>query len=206
MSENKWVSPEPSDGEITRFLADWQCGDPNALKNIFHLVYDNLKAMARSYMQNPNGTMQPTALVNEVYIRLSEKESLDFPDRKHFFGFAGQVLRAVVMDYVRNKAAQKRGGGQVVFQFDEEISGALSKGLDVDTLIALDDALGELEKLDKRQAKIVELRFFAGFQIEELCEAIGVSRATVIRELRHAKKWLARKLGAERSSESKIDL
>lgn len=184
------------DGDITEILSKWKDGHSDALSDLMPLVYKTLKNAASYHLDHNAGdqTLQPTAVINEVYIRLSEKSSLNFPDRARFFGFAGKLIRNILVDYARNRQSQKRGSGQPAVSLDESLGVAVNENLDPSTLIALDDALTELAQLDERQSRIVELRFFAGFSIDEITTFLEVSRATVQRELKMAKHWLARKL------------
>ena len=159
------------------------------------LVYEELRKLARSYLQNerPDHTLQATALVHEAYIRLVDWENVSWQNRAHFFAVAAQIMRQILVDYARRKKSQKRDGGQKL-ALAEAISFSAPRGLD---LIALDEALESLAAFDEAQAKIVELRFFGGLTIEETAHALNISPATVKREWTVAKAWLYQRMKDE---------
>ena len=175
----------------TVLLLRWKDGDPKAMEELLPLVYDELRRLAQSYLrrEREGHTLQSTALVHEAYLRLIDQNA-DWQSRSHFFGIAAQMMRRILVDHARARGAVKRGEGLQV-TLDEKMAIANAKNLDV---IALDGALNRLATLDEGQAKIVEMRFFAGLSIEETAEAVGVSPATVKRDWAMAKAWLMREL------------
>ncbi|HQU86298.1 MAG TPA: ECF-type sigma factor [Pyrinomonadaceae bacterium] len=178
--------------EVTVLLNRLSDGDESAPERLLPLVYDDLRRLARAYFANEKQehTLQPTALVHEAYIRLVKWENVDWQNRAHFFAVAAEVMRKILIDHARSKNAQKRNVGQKIL-LDEAVSFSTEKELD---LLNLDDALNALEKLDARQAKIVELRFFGGLSIEETAYVLKISETTVKREWTFAKAWFQREL------------
>jgi RNA polymerase sigma factor (TIGR02999 family) len=178
---------------ITQLLVNWSEGDQAALDQILPLVYDELRRLARSYLRRERSdhTLQPTALVHEAYIRLIDQHSVTWQNRAHFFGIASQMMRRILVNHALSRAAAKRGGLAQKLSLDEAVG--LSDQPEVD-LIALDHALQELEALDSRQSRIVELRYFGGLTIEETAEVLGLSPATVKREWSTARLWLRRQI------------
>ena len=178
--------------EVTILLNQISAGDGDAPDKLLPLVYEDLRRLARSYFANEktDHTLQATALVHEAYIRLVNWENVSWQNRAHFFAVAAEVMRKILIDHARKKNAQKRDGGQKIL-LDDAISFAKEKELD---LLKLDEALQTLENLDKRQAKIVELRFFGGLSIEETAYILKVSETTVRREWTFAKAWFQREL------------
>jgi len=178
---------------ITELLIEWGNGDRAALDRLTPLVYDELRQMARTYLrgERPDHTLQATALVHEAYLRLVEQHSVSWQNRAHFFGIASQIMRRILVNHALARKAAKRGGGVTKLSLDEAVSSA--DGREVE-LIALDEALQELEKLDPRQSHIVELRYFGGLSIEETAEVLDLSPATVKREWDTARLWLCRRL------------
>jgi len=160
------------------------------------LVYDEFRALAAHHLagERKNHTLQPTALVHEAYLRLIDQTRVDWQGRTHFFAIGSQAIRRVLIDHARGKARAKRGGGMARVTLDDAI--ALAPQRDED-LLALDEALEKLEKLDPRQAKVVEMRFFGGMTVEEVAEALGVSKRTVEGEWTMARAWLLRELTGE---------
>jgi RNA polymerase sigma factor (TIGR02999 family) len=156
-------------------------------------VYKELKRLARSYLRNerPNHTLQATALVNEAYLRLIDQRNVTWQNRAHFFGVAAQAMRRILVDHARKKQAAKRGRGERNVSFDE--AKATPKKNQVD-LVALDDCLADLEQIDERQCRIVELKYFVGLSVEETAEILDLSTSTVKREWAVAKAWLRREL------------
>ncbi len=175
--------------EITVLLEQMRAGDENAPEKLLPLVYQDLRKLARVYLskERADHTLQATALVHEAYMRLVGWENGSWQNRAHFFSVAANVMRKVLVDHARRKNAQKRGGSGQKLSLDEAFSFASERAVD---LVALDDALADLEKNDARQAKIVELRFFGGLTIEETAEALRVSPATVKNDWAFAKAWL----------------
>jgi RNA polymerase sigma factor (TIGR02999 family) len=177
--------------DVTVLLNAMSAGDENAPEKLLEAVYDDLRRLAAKYMRNERGdhTLQATALVHEAYIRLVDWKNVSWQNRAHFFAVAAQVMRKILVDNARAKNAGKRGGQKN--SLDEAVSFAEEKELN---LIALDEALSNLEKLDERQARIVELRFFGGLSIEETAYVLDVSATTVKREWTFAKAWFQREL------------
>ena len=179
--------------EITRLLADWSSGDRQALERLTPLVYDELRRLAGHYLrrERPGHTLQSTALVHEAYLKLVGQNNVRWQNRAYLFGIAAQIIRRILVDYARARDADKRGAGAEKLSLDEAI--ALPGGPDLD-LVALDDALETLARIDPRQARLVELRFFAGLTLEETAEVLQMSLATAKRDWVSAKAWLAREL------------
>lgn len=192
----------PAQGKpITEMLAAAGRGEPGSRETLWRAVYDELRRMARSQMahERPGRTLQPTALVHEVYFRLFGDGEITFNNRKHFFGAAAQALRRVLVDDARSRKRLKRGGNaereeRTVFE------AAACDDLDLDTVLAVDEALDDLANIDSRKADVVKLRYFAGMNEEETAAALGVSRRTVQLDWNLAKAWLHRAL-SERTVE-----
>ena len=182
---------KPGDS-FTLLLAAWNEGDRLARDRLMRLVYDELRGLASAYMSRERGdhTLQATALVHEAYVRLSEGAVVEWRDRAHFFRTAAQAMRRILVDHARSLKAAKRGSGKKVALEETRL---ITPSLNVD-LLDLDRALDGLGELDPRQARIVELRFFAGLSVDEVGETLGVSAPTVKREWRTAKAWLRREL------------
>lgn len=176
-------------------------GDEQALATLVPLVYDELRRLAASYLrrERPGQTLQATALVHDVYLRLLQDSQLSWQNRAHFFGIAARSMRQILIERARARHAAKRGGNQVRVTFDPGLIVAAREPIDVE---ALDDALTRLAALDPELARVVEVRFFGGLSIEETAEAMGISPATVKRRWTLAKAWLARDLGGEEARES----
>jgi RNA polymerase sigma factor (TIGR02999 family) len=179
--------------DITRLLVDWGNGDRDALEKLTPLVYDELRRLAARYLrqERPGHTLQSTALVHEAYLKLVGQNQTRWQNRAHFFGIAAQMIRRILVDHARARRAEKRGAGVERLSLDEAI--ALPGGPDLD-LIALDDALEGLAKIDARQSRLVELRFFAGLTLEETAEVLQMSLATAKRDWVSAKAWLSREI------------
>jgi RNA polymerase sigma factor (TIGR02999 family) len=182
-----------SDNDVTRLLIDWRGGDDRALERLMPLVYEDLRDRAAAYLarERSDHTLQPTALVHEAFVRLVGQNSVDWQNRAHFLAVTARVMRQVLIDHARSRNAAKRGGKRITLSNDLVMDEP--KNVDV---VALDAALVELEKLDERQARVVELRFFGGLSIEETSEVLGISPATVKREWRMARAWLHATLAA----------
>jgi len=161
------------------------------------LVYNELRRLADHYLrqERQDHTLQPTALVHEAYLKLIDQTRVDWQNRAHFFGVAAQVMRRILVDHARRHRASKRGGFQQKLTLDEAIDYSQSRDVD---LVALDDALNALARLDARQSRIVELRFFGGLTIEETAEALDIAPATVKVDWSMAKAWLRREISRER--------
>lgn len=182
-----------SRGEITRLLAGWSEGDPEALGRLMPLVFEDLRQLARSHFrrESEGHTLQPTALVHEVYVRLLGQRQVQWDNRAQFFAFAGMLMRRILVDHAKSRRAIKRGGGIDPLPLDEALAVPESPDLDV---VSLDRALTELEEVDPRQARIVELRFFVGLTQDEVAEVLEISVTTVKREWRTARLWLYRQI------------
>lgn len=176
-------------GGVTQTLLDWSSGDREAAADLLPLVYDELRRLASIYLsrERQDHTLQPTALVHEAYLRLIDQTRVEWQNRAHFFGVAAEMMRRILIDHAKRTKASKRGGFAEKLALDEAV--AFSEDQEVD-LLALDDALSDLARLDPRQSRIVELRFFGGLTLEETAEVTKLSRATVEREWVMAKAWL----------------
>ncbi len=186
--------------DITRLLKAWGRGDKEALDQLMPLVYTQLRAQARRYMRDERSglTMQTTVLVHEAYLRLTRAEDVDWHDRVHFFALSAQIMRRILVDAARKRAAAKRGGGAPRVDHSSAVDLDQLPTADSDTasLCALDDALASLAQIDPRRAKVIELRFFGGLSVEETADVLEVSSQTVMRDWRLARAWLARELQA----------
>ena len=182
--------------DITALLDDWNRGNHRALDQVLPLVYAELRRIARRQLRRERvgHTLQPTALVHEAYLRLVDQRQVDWRSRAHFFGVAAQVMRRILVDNARRHNANKRGDGVQCVSIDEAADMAVPD--DEISVLALDDALGRLETVDRGLAQIVELRAFGGLTIEEAAHVLKVSPSTAKREWRTAKAWLTRELGA----------
>ncbi len=182
---------------VTRLLRDWRRGDETALEELTPLIYDELRRLAHHMMRSeqPGHLLQTTALVHEAYLRLVEIRA-DCDDRGHFYRIAARQMRRVLVDYARRRLAAKRGGGEVALSLDS-IELADGSGFEI---LALDEALRTLARVDQRKAQIIELRSFGGLTITETAEALGISHATVERDLKLAKAWLRRALSIQSTS------
>lgn len=186
------MSLETANKEITKLLVDYGKGDEAAMKELFPLVYRELRRLAQSYLRKEQpGTLQPTALVHEAYFKLIDQSRVEWKNRSHFFAIAAQMMRRILIDSARARLAEKRGGDATKVSFDEGLHWMPD---DPDSLIALDKALEKLAALDERKAKVVELRFFGGLSLEETAEALDSSPATVKRDWNFAKAFLAKEL------------
>jgi RNA polymerase sigma-70 factor, ECF subfamily len=178
--------------DVTGLLKAWGNGNPSALEQLTPLVYDELLRIARRYLrQRVPQTLQTTALAHEAYLRLIAAEGLRWQDRAHFFAVAAQMMRRILVDAARARTAAKRGGGVLRVTFSEELEFSADQDTD---LLAVDDALTALAKLDPRKARVVELRFFGGLTVEETAEVLQISPDSVMRDWRLAKPWLAREV------------
>ncbi|HEX6622610.1 MAG TPA: ECF-type sigma factor [Pyrinomonadaceae bacterium] len=180
--------------DVTQMLAAWSDGDEAALERLVPVIHAELRRLARRYLarERPGHTLQTSALVNEAYLRLIKWKGARFQDRAHFFGVSAQLMRHILVDFAR---ARPREGAKEVRRVELEEGLVVSRGRDRD-LVALDEALVELAKLDGRKARVVELRFFGGLSVEETAEVLKVSPVTVMREWAKAKAWLYRELSA----------
>ena len=177
-------------GEVTRLLSDWRGGDGDALERLMPIVYEELRQVAQRNMSFEQGsTLQATALVNEAYLRLVNME-IPWEDRVHFFAVAAGLMRRILVDRARRRRAAKRGGGAAPVVLTD-IPGETKP---VEDMLALDEALKELETFDTRKSRILELRYFGGLSVVETAEAMELSKATVEREIKSAKAWVLRRL------------
>jgi RNA polymerase sigma factor (TIGR02999 family) len=187
--------------DVTSLLLAWGRGEQEALERLLPLVHHELRRIARRHMagERAGHSLQPTALVNEAYLRLVDLKRIHWQSRAHFFAMAARIMRRVLVDLARGKGYQKRGGGAERVTLIEDHLPAKEPGYE---LIALDDALESLAKLDERKSRVVELRYFAGLTVEETAEALGVSRLTVIRDWQFSRDWLKREIarGASRDA------
>lgn len=185
----------PPANAVTRLLLEWSDGDQEALTRLMPLVYDELRSVARRQLRHERvgHTLQPTEVVHEAYLRLVDQQRVRWQNRAHFFAVAAELIRRVLVDHARSRAAAKRGGGVRPVTLETGLEPAIFRNLNV---LALDESLVRLAMLDTRQARLVELRFFRGLSVEESAEVMEVSSATVKREWRTAKAWLYRELRA----------
>jgi len=179
--------------DLTQLLLAWNNGDRAALDRLMPLVYDELRRLARRYMRQEGfeHSLQATALVNDVYIRLVDQKRVNWQNRAHFFGAAAQMIRRLLVDRARARHRLKRGGNALRVTLHDHLNAAVPLQLDV---VALDDALSKLARLDPQQERIVELRFFTGLSIEETAEALSISPATVKRDWATGRAWLYREM------------
>ena len=178
-----------SEETITQLLTKWSSGDQQAAERVLPLVYEELRRIAARQLRRERGahTLQATAIVHEAYMRLVGQPGLEWPSRAHFYAFSAHLIRRILVDYARRRNRAKRGGLSEKITLVEMADLALEKSPD---LVALDEALSDLEKFDPRMAAVVELKFFAGLTLEEIAEQLGVSSETVSREWRRARAWL----------------
>lgn len=185
----------PSRTDVTQWLAHCKDGDKQALESLLPLVYDELHRQAvRAFRRERAGhTLQPTALVNEVYLKLVDQHKTDWQNRAQFFGVAAQMMRRILVSHARARRADKRGGGDARITLQEGVVAAPQRELN---LLAVDEALTKLEAIDPEKSRMVELRFFSGLSVEETAAVLGVSPRTVDRQWQTAKAWLHRELRA----------
>jgi len=179
---------ESTSQPVSALLAQWQAGDEEALRALLPIVYDELRRLAHRYLQKerPGHTLQSTALVHEAYLRLMKQGGQEFENRAHFFAICAQLMRQILVEYARSQRAAKRDGGRRL-TLDDAMAVAKIRSVD---LVALDDALTALAKLDPKLSRVVELRFFGGLSIEETSQVLGISPATTKREWAAARVWL----------------
>ena len=183
----------PLSDQVTQLLLAWGAGDESALQQLVPLVHTELRRMARRQMrrERDDHTLQTTALVNEVYLRMVDLSRVRWQDRAHFFAMASRLMRRVLVDHARSRRYQKRGGGAVKVSITQALGVRDQIAPDI---VALSDALDTLAAVDERKSKVVELRFFGGLSVRETAESLGVSEETVMRDWRLAKAWLLREL------------
>jgi RNA polymerase sigma factor (TIGR02999 family) len=189
---------EAKKADVTRLLSRWSAGDRAALDSLVPAVYRELRRMAARYLsrERSHHTVQPTALVHEAFLKLVDQRDVRWQNRAHFFGVAAQLMRRVLVDYARQRTADKRGGGVDCLPLEDSMAIGVSNQID---MIAVDDALNRLATVDPDQVRLVELRFFGGLTIEETAEVLGWSSGSVKREWTVARAWLQREIsGAAR--------
>lgn len=188
------MSEAPAPESVTRLLVEWQNGSPQALEQLVPLVYAELRAIAGRYFSREASShmLQSTALVHEAYLRLIGQQRVRWQNRAHFFGIAAQMMRRILVDHARHQRRAKRGGPELTLSLDDAMA-VPELATDVD-LLALDEALTSLTRIDPRGARIVELRFFSGLTIEETAEVLAVSSGTIKREWSAARAWLYREM------------
>lgn len=176
------------EGAVTILLRDWASGKPEALERLFEIVYPELRRIAGALFRNDgtNSLLQPTSLVNELFLKLVRQRSLRFEDRTHFYSLSARLMRRVIIDQARSQKREKRDGG-VSVPFEEGLSWIDASPVET---LDVDRVLNELESLDPRKCRMIEFRFFLGFSAEETAELLDTSKATVNRELRFARAWL----------------
>jgi RNA polymerase sigma factor (TIGR02999 family) len=184
--------------DVTRLLKAWRQGEAGALDRLTPLVYDQLRTMARQYVRNerPGQTLQATALVNEAFLRLVDARQLDWQDRAHFFAVCARIMRHILVDAARARAARKRGGAaNAVHLSGASLDRLPAAGAEAGAQVcALEDALTALAQIDPRRAQVIELRFFGGLTVEETGEVLQISPQSVMRDWKLARAWLAREL------------
>ncbi len=185
---------EDNSQQITQLLKQWSDGDAEVLDDLMPLVYVELRRQASGYLrrERSNHTLQPTALINEVYLKLIDQRDVKWQNRAHFFAIAAQAMRRILVDYARERKREKRGGAAENLPLDEALT-IVSQEKSVD-LVALDEALDKLAQFDERQAKVVELRYFSGLSIDETAEVLNVSNVTIRRDWNMAKAWLLQEI------------
>jgi RNA polymerase sigma factor (TIGR02999 family) len=182
-------APGTDDEDLTQFLQAWTAGDENALDQLVPLVYSDLRRIAERQMrkESDNQTLQTTALVNEAYLRLASGRSLNWQNRAHFFAVAARVMRHIVVDLARGRKRERRGNGAPMLSLNEELVFSSSRSGE---LLALDEALSDLAKVDERKSRLVEMRFFGGLGVDEIAEVLKISPVTVTWEWKRARAWL----------------
>lgn len=184
--------------EVTQILHDWSGGDANAPERLMPLVYDEMRRLARSFLARERGghTLQPTALVNEAYLRLVDQTRVNWQNRAHFYGIASSMMRRVLIDHARAHATEKRGGAAIHLSL-EDIQ--VPREQRAASFVALDEALERLAQFDERKCKVVEMRFFGGLSDEEIAQVLGVTTRTVLRDWKKARLWLYRELSLDQA-------
>jgi RNA polymerase sigma-70 factor (ECF subfamily) len=182
--------------EITKLLKAWGGGDQAALDRLAPLVYGELRQMAHRYMrrENPGNSLQTTALVHEAYLKLAGVDGMDWNDRAHFFAVSAQMMRRILVDAARMRAADKRGGALARVDLNESVDGMEDRSAE---LVALDDALDALAAVDARKAQVVEMRFFGGLSVAETSAVLKISEPSVLRDWKLARAWLMREMGSQ---------
>lgn len=191
----------PSSYDVPQLLLDWSDGDKTALDRLMPLVYAELRRLAHHHMRReyPGHTLQTTALVNEIYLKLIDQNNVHWQNRAHFFAIAAQLMRRILVDYARSRLSAKRGGGARKVTLDDVAIAIPEPSAD---LLALDEAMVSLAEVDARKSQIVEMKFFGGLSVEEMAQALGVSPVTVMRDLRSAKAWIGRAIKKRATSKT----
>jgi RNA polymerase sigma factor (TIGR02999 family) len=186
----------PSTNEVTERLIAWSAGDRAAFDHLLPIVYQELRRMAGAYLrqENPGHTLQPTALVHETWLRLIDQTRVNWQNRAQFFGVAAQMMRRILVDHAKAKHREKRGGDAVKLSLDDVVNLSQERVTD---LLALNDALDDLSRIDGRKSRVIELRYFGGFSVEETAQILEVSPETVIRDWKMAKAWLYQQIKRE---------
>jgi RNA polymerase sigma factor (TIGR02999 family) len=185
--------------QVTMLLVSWRAGDQAAVGQLLSLVYDELRRLARRQMagERAGHVLQPTALVNEAFLRLLQIHQVEWRDRTHFFAMASRLMRRVLVEHARSRAFQKRGGGALHVTLNPELEASYAPSY---AIVALDDALDALARVHERKARVVELRYFSGLSVEETAGVLEVSVETVTRDWKYAKAWLLRELSTHPQS------
>ena len=186
--------PRPEQHEITELLEQWSEGNQTALDKLYPLVYEELRRLARSYMRREakGHTLQTTALINEAYVRMVDQKNVRWRNRTHFFAISAQIMRRILVDHARRYLYNKRGGGARRVSLDETMIVAPERSEEV---LMLDEALSNLARMDPRRCQVVELRYFAGLNNEEIASVLHISENTVMRDWNLARAWLYQQLG-----------
>jgi RNA polymerase sigma-70 factor, ECF subfamily len=186
--------PLPNQHEITELLEQWSDGNQTALDKLYPLVYEELRRLARSYMKREpkRHTLQTTALINEAYVRIVDQKSVHWQNRSHFFAISAQIMRRILVDHARRYLHAKRGGGARRVSLDEAMIVAAERSEEV---LMLDEALSNLARMDPRRCQVVELRYFAGLNNQEIASVLHISENTVMRDWNLARAWLYQQLG-----------
>lgn len=187
--------------DITGLLLVWSEGNEEALMRLMPLVYAELRRIARLHLARRDHTLESAALVNEAFLKLIRARGIQCKSRVHFFALCAQIIRRILVDYARKRRYAKRGGDEVRVPLEEALLGTRARGVE---LLALDDALASLAKLDARKGRVVELRFFGGLSVEETAEVLRISPETVLRDWKMAKVWLRRELSTTGTTPSRL--
>lgn len=191
------LKPDTGSHEVTQLLISWSDGDKGALEQLLPMIYRSLQKIAHSHLnrERSSHTLQTTALVHEAYLKLIDQNSVEWKNRSHFFAIASQAMRRILLDHARKQIAEKRGGEREKISLEDVDIALVTSNRE---LLALDEALNELEKIDPQQSRIVELRYFGGLTVEETAEVLQISPRTVAREWAMARAWLYRNLTGEK--------
>lgn len=186
-------TPAPKPHEITELLAQWSGGNQTALDRLYPLVYEELRRLARSYMkrERKGHTLQTTALINEAYVRMVDQRNVHWQNRSHFFAISAQIMRRILVDHARRYLHAKRGGGAQKISLDEVLIVAKERSEEV---LMLNEALSNLARLDPRRCQVVEMRYFAGLNNQEIASVLKISENTVMRDWNLARAWLYQQL------------